>query len=250
MASCLFTIQRDNGPFDEYGYDSVRIGFELRSGAEPQELSEALQTAETALRPAPPAVVSREILALRMATASRNTEPMDTTGLGAVYAEELGHYPGPAFVAACRFWRRNEKWWPTISELTVVMERMSRPLFQLRDALAAGPRRPAAPEPEEPPPPPREPTEAEKAEIAKRAAEAEAEQARQRRNQNVETAQRFLMRTKSFEVYEAALPELMDESSDRLAQTLLEIATIGWVDEDADVNGLRPASDAAPKPKR
>jgi hypothetical protein len=65
----------------------------------------------------PPEIVSRELLALHLMTASRERSQEDFNLIIQFYADLLTGYPAHIVVAVCRHWTRREKFWPTSAEL-------------------------------------------------------------------------------------------------------------------------------------
>lgn len=117
----------------EFGWDGEIQRYELVTMPPAGDLEAAAAMIEAATRPAAPNVVKSELARLRATTISRNTEASDLALTFAAYADALSEYPADVVIDTCRFWGRNEKWWPALSELRARMDRK----YRRRKLLAA-----------------------------------------------------------------------------------------------------------------
>lgn len=141
-------------------YDDRLAGYELGAAVEPVDLEEARALVAAALAPCAPAVITRELIRLRLVTAKRDGDQPITDLALAVYAEDLGEYPEDIVAAVCRKFRGpgESPFFPTLPELCTAAEALMRERRMIAEAIKRGP-----------PPPKRPPTEAELAEARKRA---------------------------------------------------------------------------------
>lgn len=146
LAACRERVTEHR--FSEGGYDPLIAGFELVGPVNETELAEGRIIAAAALRPSPPATVTRELTRLRFATASREFNAAEMTMIGAIYAETLVEYPEDIVIAVCRDWvKRGGKFWPALAELTEPADRLVKERLDLAEALARGPAPPREPNP-------------------------------------------------------------------------------------------------------
>ena len=116
-----------------HGWDGQISRYELVTMPPERDLDAASAMIEATLKPAAAKVVKSELARLRATTISRNTEASDLALTFAAYADALTEYPADVVVDTCRYWGRNEKWWPALAELRSRMDRK----FRRRKLLAA-----------------------------------------------------------------------------------------------------------------
>lgn len=119
----------------EFGWDGEIQRYELVTIPPASDLETAAAMIEAATRPAAPNVVKSELARLRATTISRNTEASDLALTFAAYADALSEYPADVVIDTCRFWGRNEKWWPALAELRARMDRKYRRRRLLAEAI-------------------------------------------------------------------------------------------------------------------
>ena len=134
MRSSLETTWNDAG--DEYGWNGRVIRYELNQPRSAGELAEAIDIAEASLLPMSKREVLAELARVRAMTVSRDIS-MDLQLVLAAYADELMKYPADAVREVLRGWPRDEKFWPSMSELIARLD----PLVASRHALLDGLRR-------------------------------------------------------------------------------------------------------------
>lgn len=82
---------------------------------------EKLRAAETmiaeTLLPMEIGTIAELLTELHMKVAVRNKGSVDMEATFFVYAEDLAEYPADVVADVIADWGRNEKWWPTVSEL-------------------------------------------------------------------------------------------------------------------------------------
>jgi|GEM_PF-2747769 len=139
MRSSLETTWNDAG--DEYGWNGRVIRYELNQPRSAGELAEAIDIAEASLLPMSKREVLAELARVRAMTVSRDIS-MDLQLVLAAYADELIKYPGDAVREVLRGWARDEKFWPSMSELIARLNRLVAPRHALLDGLRRGYRGP------------------------------------------------------------------------------------------------------------
>jgi hypothetical protein len=73
--------------------------------------------------PADTNLIDGKLAELRISTISRNASIEDLTMLFRVFGDLCAEYPADVAVDALRWWARNEKFWPALSELKVELDR-------------------------------------------------------------------------------------------------------------------------------
>ena len=139
MRSSLETTWNDAG--DEYGWNGRVIRYELNQPRSAGELAEAIDIAEASLLPMSKREVLAELARVRAMTVSRDIS-MDLQLVLAAYADELMKYPTDAVREVLRGWAREEKFWPSMSELIARLNRLVAPRHALLDGLRRGYRGP------------------------------------------------------------------------------------------------------------
>jgi len=117
----------------EFGWDGEIQRYELVTMPPSNDLAAASSMILAATHPAPASVVKAELARLRATTISRNADAGDLALTFAAYADALSEYPADVVIDTCRYWSRNEKWWPALSELRTRMDHK----FRRRKLLAA-----------------------------------------------------------------------------------------------------------------
>lgn len=126
-----------NDASDEHGWDGSVIRYELTQPCAAGELAEAIDIAEVSLLPMSKSGVLAELARMRLMTVSRDIS-MDLQLVLAAYADELMKYPADAVREVLRVWPRDEKFWPSMSELTARLNRLVAPRHALLDGLRRG----------------------------------------------------------------------------------------------------------------
>lgn len=111
--------------YDEYGWCGEFIGY-AAVDAPAQDLMVARNLVAETTRGAPATLVKAELARLRLVTKARNETSDDLKAMFAVYAEYLSDYPPDVVAHACRWWARNEKFWPAWAELKEHLDRAMR----------------------------------------------------------------------------------------------------------------------------
>lgn len=119
----------------EYGWDQELVGYRPRHKIPAEDRDTAIAILETANTPAPVKLVAREIARLRVMTKSRAGSETDDEIMAAAYLEELARYPADVVTDALRYWTRNEKWWPSWSELRDLLDFRVRRRARMLSAL-------------------------------------------------------------------------------------------------------------------
>jgi hypothetical protein len=114
----------------EYGFLRTREIPEFRTN-EPDGLKELLRALELASRPCPKDEVLKELYAMSLGMARRKDQDTDFKMMIAVYANDLSDYPRDVILDACGEIRREQRFFPTISDLRDACEER----FEFRRAL-------------------------------------------------------------------------------------------------------------------
>lgn len=118
-----------------YGFDTILDGYSL--GECPREdLAVARELVAHTLLPAAQNIIVSELARMRMMTKARPEAEGDLRLLGAGFAEEIRKYPSDVIRGACRKWSRTEKWWPSLAELTALLDRAVARRKFLEEAMA------------------------------------------------------------------------------------------------------------------
>ena len=100
--------------------------------------------------PAPVDMIVRELTAMSLGMARRKDQEADYRGLLMVYARDLGEYPEDVISSCCEHLRREQKFFPTISEMRNACEKQiefRRALANEINALMSGKKRLGPPDP-------------------------------------------------------------------------------------------------------
>lgn len=125
--------------YGEGGFDSKLTGYKWAADVSEEDIGRALIAIERSLEPSPRSLVAAEVLRLKTLTASRAASAEDLNVTATLYMDELQAFPPDVVVNACRYWVRNEKWWPAWSELKDILDfRMRRRLALARALREAG----------------------------------------------------------------------------------------------------------------
>lgn len=119
VRSALKPVWRES--FGDGGWDGEIVGYEL-SDCNAVACIEAAESLAPYLACASPSLVQSELARLRVSTKSRNEQPGDGAMMAAVYAELLSEFPPDIVTWACRKWARQEKFWPSLSELRELLD--------------------------------------------------------------------------------------------------------------------------------
>lgn len=122
----------------EHGWDGELARYDLVTLPPRSDLDEAAVALQAAMAPAEPQAIKGELARLRASTLSRSAEAGDLALTFAAYAEALTEYPADVVIDTCRYWGRNEKWWPALSELRTRMDRKARRRRLLAQAIERG----------------------------------------------------------------------------------------------------------------
>ena len=99
------------------------------------DVMEAARTLDKSLLPCPPEIATRALTAMRMRTKGAAEASEDTEMRLALFAADLTAYPADVVIEACRFWGRNEKWFPSWAELREILDRRVQRRRAMRAAL-------------------------------------------------------------------------------------------------------------------
>ena len=108
---------------DRYGYMGEKVVEIARSPHHDQEVSEALDIANS---PARPEHVTAVLARLRVLTVGRAPTATDGEAWFTAMADELENYPRDVVIHVCREWSRQEKWTPSAAELIVRCDQLIR----------------------------------------------------------------------------------------------------------------------------
>lgn len=143
-----------------YGWDGYVTRYDLTQLPSDQDADLAAAIAEATLEPASEREIVVELGRLRSLTVSREIGA-DLSLAFAAYTEELRRYPADAVREVLREWPKTQRFWPSMAELVLRLDRLVKPRQALQEALGRG----YVPFPDSPdwvPPP----TEADKAAVA------------------------------------------------------------------------------------
>lgn len=104
-------------------------------GAPAEDVEQALAILETANKPAPPDVAAKAVTALRLRTKTRPEHANDLDALVTLFADDLSEYPADVVVDACKAWARQNKWFPSWSELIDYLDFRVRKRRRMLEAL-------------------------------------------------------------------------------------------------------------------
>jgi len=90
---------------------------EVRGTADQEELKTGLGLVIQSFKPMAQDQIVKLLLALRLKTASRETDQVDMKMLLATYADELKQYPADVVQKVLSTQHQHSKWWPTWMEL-------------------------------------------------------------------------------------------------------------------------------------
>jgi hypothetical protein len=140
MRSSLEATWNDAGD-EQYGWDGSVVRYELSRPRTATEIAEAIDIAEASLLPMSEREVLAELARVRAMTVSRDIS-IDLQLVLSAYADELMKYPADAVREVLRAWPLDEKFWPSMSELTARLNRLVAPRLALLDGLRQGYRAP------------------------------------------------------------------------------------------------------------
>lgn len=100
-----------------------------------EELVDGLLIAEAAMQPCSGAAIAQHLAACDIATKARDATAVDTKARVHVFAEDLREFPEDVVAEAFRFWRRTEKWQPSVSDIRQRCVRKTRARSSLRFQL-------------------------------------------------------------------------------------------------------------------
>lgn len=113
------------------------VGYERVGEMDAGSLENLRLLASRITAPAGPAEAVKMITRLLQATKSRDRDGQDIRGMIAVLAEDLAEFPVDVLATACRKHARQEKWWPSLSELREQCHRANRWRRSFAKAVAA-----------------------------------------------------------------------------------------------------------------
>lgn len=119
-----------------HGWDGDLDRYELSPIPNGGDLAKAELVMRAAMAPPQGRVIKAELARLRATTISRAAEQSDLALSFAAYAESFAEYPADIVINTCRYWSRNEKWWPALAELRERMDRKFRRRRLLAQAIA------------------------------------------------------------------------------------------------------------------
>ena len=122
---------------DYSGNNFEVAGYELRPGASPEDLRNALALVEESCRPAPGAIVVQELAKVMAVTKAREHDGEDEELSYTAMADGLIDFPIDVIRDACRAYAKCHKWRPSLSEL----REFCWPRFRARESLRAALRR-------------------------------------------------------------------------------------------------------------
>lgn len=131
----LKPVQTCLRPLSDDSHDLV--GYELVSPLPPASLPMLRDIARRINEPAGPNEAIGMITRLLTVTKSREADGIDLRHMIAILAEELAEFPIDVLATVCRKWARQEKWWPSLSELRDQCQRATRWRRSLKKAIAA-----------------------------------------------------------------------------------------------------------------
>ena len=111
--------------FGDHGYDAYPTEYRLPAAITPEQrgaAAAALPVLHRSCAPMDQDSLAFELTRLRNDTACRKGQGSDDTGAIVSLAKDLKDYPADIVLEALRYWRRAEKWWPTLSELLLIIE--------------------------------------------------------------------------------------------------------------------------------
>jgi hypothetical protein len=99
------------------------------------DLATALDLAEQSLKPSGPADCLTATARLRAVARQRPVITTDEKLAIAIYGEQLAKFPADAVALACERWVQTSPFWPAVSELLQMVERVLQPRRELALAL-------------------------------------------------------------------------------------------------------------------
>jgi hypothetical protein len=130
------TERWENRSTEEYGWDAEFLGYAwLAPPDDDDEIRQALIMLEPTLVPGRTQEIIVALTQLRFTTISRNIDASDWKMTLAAYASGVARYPGDCVLDAIKFWSENEKFWPALVELRVLIERRCRRRHSLKILL-------------------------------------------------------------------------------------------------------------------
>lgn len=127
------TMAAEYGETQPPGMDLVAI--EIGGSVSRADLAKALDLAEQSLKPSGPADCLAQTSRLRAVARQRPVITTDEKLAVVVYGEKLAKYPADAVAMACDAWLERSPWWPAVSELLQMVERVLQPRRELVLAL-------------------------------------------------------------------------------------------------------------------
>lgn len=102
-----------------YTSDNERNGVQVRdiASVSTEELRSALALVGRCLKPTPAKFIVEQMAACDLVTKARAEHEGDTAARAAIFAEDLAEFPADVVAEAFRYWRRTEKWSPTVSDI-------------------------------------------------------------------------------------------------------------------------------------
>lgn len=98
--------------FDRIGVQMVNL-----VSVPTEDLHTALALTTRCLRPCPQPFVISQLAKCDMVTKARPEHEADTEARSTIFAEDLCEFPADVVAEAFRFWRRTEKWSPTVADI-------------------------------------------------------------------------------------------------------------------------------------
>lgn len=139
LRSCLIADAEQVVISDRHGYEGAwpRSVKALRNPS-PEQVAcarRALAAYEELCRPLADEDLAVELTKLRQATKASREEAVEWAVALDTFMDELGQHPADITVWAIRFWRRTEKFYPTPSELHLLIERREGGRKAIMDGL-------------------------------------------------------------------------------------------------------------------
>lgn len=99
--------------------DFEAIGVEIANIASvpTEDLRAGLALVQRCLRPTPAAFIAKQMAACDMVTKARPEHAMDTKARITIFVDDLSEFPADVVAEAFRWWRRTEKWSPTVADI-------------------------------------------------------------------------------------------------------------------------------------
>jgi hypothetical protein len=126
----------ETSQYGSHGYEGVKItDVAVRKGADPMYVDQCLGKLLVLCDPCEHRFAAQKLAELRVLTAHRARDGVDTELMATAYTQRLATYPADIVAAACDAWTNANQFWPTWSELKNECDKRMSGRKQLRDAL-------------------------------------------------------------------------------------------------------------------